>query len=123
MRRLTLPLTLSLLTLVGLAQTALSPTPIDWRYRFDWDDPNAVGLVASWTIYASNNVAWRSTTTRNLTVDLSTLLNGTPAGTYALFGVPVSQLGDIGEAGTNLFVAWPGGNGKLKGPVNSRVGK
>lgn len=113
---------------VAIAQTVSSPTPIDWRYRFDWDDPNAAGLVASWTIYASNNIAGgipavRTTASRSLTVDLQPLLNGAPAGVYALFGVPVSQLGDIGEAGTNLFVSWPGGNGRLKGPVNTRVGK
>lgn len=114
---------LALFSAMALAQTFTSPTPIDWRYRMDWDDPNGTGLVASWTIYASNNVAVRSTSSRSLTVDLQPLLNGAPQGVYALFGVPVSQLGDIGEAGTNLFVSWPGGNGRLKGPVNTRVGK
>ncbi len=115
---------ISLLVVVGvLAQTAFSPIPIDWRYRITWDDPNTAGLVSSWTIYASNNIAVRSTTTRSLSVDLQPLLNGTPAGTYAVFGVPVSQLGDTGEAGTNIFVIWPGGNGKIRGPVNVKVGK
>lgn len=112
-----------LVSLTVIAQTAIQPQPIDWRYRLEWDDPNSPGLVSSWTIYASNNIVVRSTTTRSLTIDLQPLLNGAPAGTYALFGVPISQLGAVGEAGTNLFVVWPGGNGRLRGPINNRVGK
>ncbi len=118
------PLLATLVVAAATAQTVLAPTPIDWRYRLDWDDPNPSGQVASWTIYASNSVAVvRSTSTRSLTVDLLPLLNGAPAGVYQLFGVPVSQLGDTGTAGTFLPVLWPGGTGKVKGPVNPRVGK
>lgn len=107
----------------AVAQTVFVPQRIDWRYRLTWEDPNPPGLVSSWIIYASNNVAVRSASTRSMVVDLQPLLNGAPAGAYALFGVPVSTEGDIGDAGTNHFVLWPGGNGHIRGPVKLDVGK
>lgn len=107
----------------ALAQTALAPTPIDWRYSFFWDDLNPPGAVANWTVYASNNVAVRISQTRTTSLPLQPLLNGAPAGTYALFVSAFSNLGDVSDPSTNLFVSWPGGNGRIKGGGNPRVNR
>lgn len=121
---------LAISALVAVAQTFPTPQPVDWRYRFQWEDPNPAGTVTNWTVYASNFVAvgWtpivRTVQTRTLAIDYQPLLSGAPAGTYAIFVIPVSALGDIGEPSTNHFVLWPGGNGgKLLGGRNLRSGK
>lgn len=108
-----------------LAQSLTTPQPIDWRYQFQWDDPNPVGIVSSWTVYVSNTTsqATRTTSTRILSADAGALLSGQPAGTYALFNVAVSQLGDTSDASTNLYVSWPGGSGKVQPGRNERVNK
>lgn len=106
-----------------LAQTATAPVPIDWRYALSWSDPNAAGQVASWIVYATNTASVRSYATRALNADLQPLLNGAPAGIYTLYTTPISQLGAEGDPGDMLQVSWPGGNGKLRGGTQPRVGK
>ena len=125
MKKHLLPLTALLTTLVVVAQTLTTPTPVDHRYDFGWDDPNPTGTITTWTVYASNvvNGTVRSAASRSLGVDILTPLNGAAAGTYALFVIGTTDLGDTTDASTNLYVRWPGGSGKAKGAVNLRVGR
>ncbi len=114
---------IGLLAATILAQSVTSPVPVDWRYVFQWDDPNPAGQVASWTAFASNNVSVRVSSTRTTFVDCAVLLSGAPAGAYALFVIPTTTLGDTGEVSTNIYVSWPGGSGKTKGGGNLHVNK
>lgn len=106
-----------------LAQTITNPQPVDWRFRISWEDPNPAGAVASWTVYASNSIAVRMAQTRGTTLDLQPLLNGASAGTYAIFNIANSALGDTSEPSTNLFVRWPGGSGRLRGGQSIKAEK
>lgn len=100
---------------IVFAQTFTSPIKTDWRYSHSWEDPNPPGVVVSWNVYASNapsNV--RIMQAFNMTkIDIKTVLNGAPAGVYALFNTAVSALGDVSVASTNLYIQWPGGDGKI----------
>lgn len=113
---------LLILTVGIFAQSQSSPKKIDWRYTLTWDNPNTM-VVTNWTVYASNTVgvAVRMSQTRTLNMDLKALLNGAPAGTYALFATATSDLGDISEFSTNIYVWWPGGDGKVKPGINPNV--
>lgn len=102
-----------------LAQTMQSPQPVDWRYRIIWTDTNAASLVASYNTYASNSVGGlRSLNQLGPSANVISLLNGAPAGTWTIWVSAVSVTGDEGSPSTNLYIIWPGGNGKLGGPVN-----
>lgn len=106
----------SLATAGLLAQTALTPVKVDWRYDFVWSDPNPPSDVDHWTVYASNspsNVrimqAYQTTS-----VSIRALLLNAPAGAYALFNTATSTTDDISDPSTNLWIRWPGGDGKIK---------
>lgn len=107
------------------AQTQTAPEPIDHRYSFSWSDPNPPGTVVQWNVNINNpTTGWaRVFVSRTLTVDCQTLLNGAPAGTYSLNTQAISALGDTSEPGTNLWVSWPGGNGKVKPGHGNKVSK
>lgn len=101
---------------IVFAQTAAASTNIDWRYKLTWTDPNPAGTVASWTTTASNVVTTaiaRNVSTATPNVGYTTLLSGLPAGTYAIYNVATSALGDISTPSTNHYVVWPGGTGKI----------
>ena len=100
---------------IVFAQTFTSPVKVDWRYKFSWEDPNPPGSAVSWNIYASNSPAnVRIMQVSNMTtIELKTVLNGAPAGIYAVFNTAVSDLGDVSTQSTNIYVRWPGGDGKI----------
>lgn len=95
-------------TILILAQTATVPKPADWRFSYSWEDPNPVGTVTMWNVYASNNAAVRMTRTTARTVKLQALLDGAPLGVYAFFTTAETALGDVSAAGTNTYVRWLG---------------
>lgn len=100
---------------IAFAQTFTSPIKTDWRFTHSWEDPNAPGIVVSWNIYASNSPSnVRIMQVFGATkIDIKTVLNGAPVGVYALFNTAVSALGDVSVQSTNLYVHWPGGDGKI----------
>lgn len=109
-----------------LAQSgSTNAVPVDWRYYLMWDNPNGTnGVVSTWKIYATNSASGvRLATSSTTKVDILLVLNGAPAGAYRMYTTPISSLGDEGLPGTDYWVLWPGGNGKLKGGTNPRTAR
>jgi hypothetical protein len=95
------------------SQTAANPVPVDFRFTLAWDNPNEEGVVGLFKIYVgTTNV----TNTVTPFVAMDTLMYGMPKGTYALSAVAVSTTGAESLQSTNIFVIWPGGNGRPHAP-------
>lgn len=106
--------------MIVFAQTATSPVACNWKSVLVWQDPNPVGWVAQWVVCASNTASVRFVTNApgaQLRLNYQALLTGAAAGTYAIFTIPVDSDGLTGNAGTNHFARWPGGNGRPNGGV------
>jgi hypothetical protein len=117
--------TVALLALIALApaaysQTAASPFPVDFRHTLQWDDPNDPGFVGLFKVYVGTT---NRTNTVSPFVAMDTLMLGMPKGTYALSAVAVSTNGTESVQSTNIFVTWPGGNGRPHAPANLRIFK
>jgi hypothetical protein len=121
----TLAKTTTLLALIAFApatysQTAASPFPVDFRHTLQWDDPNDPGFVGLFKVYVGTT---NRTNTVSPFVAMDTLMLGMPKGTYALSAVAVSTNGTESVQSTNIFVTWPGGNGRPHAPANLRIFK
>jgi hypothetical protein len=117
---------LALTTAAILAQTALKPQKVDWRYDFYWQNLNGTNFtVTGYTVYASNVVtkAVRMSQTRETQLEIRPLLNGAPSGVYALFATLSTDDDDISLPSPLFYVIWPGGDGRPHPPHGPKAEK